>query len=63
MHKDFQILKVSDIVEYKLSNFIHSFLTGTPKLPEILDKLIVKMDSIHIRNTTNKHQVYIKTIN
>ena len=53
MHKEFQILKVSDIVEYKLSKLIHSLLTGTPKLPETLDKLIFKMVSIHTRNITN----------
>ena len=63
MHKEFQILKVSDIVEYKLSKLIHSLLTGTPKLPETLDKLIVRMDSIHTRNTRNKHQVYSKKEN
>ena len=63
MHKEFQILKVSDIVEYKLSKLIHSLLTGTPKLPETLDKLIVKMDSIHTRTTRNKHQVYSKKEN
>ena len=60
MHKDFQILKVPDIVEYKLSKLIHSLLTGTPKLPETLDKLIVKMNSVHTRNTRHKHQVYSK---
>ena len=63
MHKEFQILKVSDIVEYKLSKLIHSLLTGTPKLPETLDKLIVKMDTIHTRTTRNKHQVYSKNEN
>ena len=63
MHKEFQILKVNDIFEYKLSKLIHSLLTGTPKLPETLDKLIVRMDSIHTRNTRNKHQVYSKKEN
>ena len=63
MHKEFQILKVNDIVEYKLSKLMHSLLTGTPKLPETLDKLIVRMNSIHTRNTTNKHQVYNKKEN
>ena len=63
MHKEFQILKISDIVEYKLSKLIHSLLTGTPKLLETLDKLFVKMDSIHIRTTRNKHQVYSRKEN
>ena len=52
---NYQILKVPDIVEYKLSKLIHSLLTGTPKLPETLDKLIVKMNSVHTRNTRHKH--------
>ena len=41
MHKECQILKVSDIVKYKLSKLINSLLSGNPKLPETLDKLIV----------------------
>ena len=60
IHKEFQIQKVSDIVEYKLSKLIHSLLTGTPKLPETLDKRIFKLDSIHTRTTRNKHRVYSK---
>ena len=63
MNKEFQILKVTDIVEYKLSRLIHSLLTGTPTLPETLNKLIVKMDSIHTLTTRNKHQVYSKKEN
>ena len=49
---------VSDLFEYKLSKLIHSLLTCTPKLSEALDKLIVKIDSIHTRTTRNNHQVY-----
>ena len=55
MHKEFQILKVPDMVEYKLSKLIHFLLTGTPKLPETLNKRIARMDSVHTRNTRNKH--------
>ena len=60
MHKEFQILKVNDVIEYKLSKLIHSLLKGTPKLPEVLHKLIIPTDTIHTRNTRHKHQVYSK---
>ena len=56
MHKKFQTLNVTDIVKYKLFKLIHSLLTGTPILPKTLNKLIVRMDSIHARNTRKKHQ-------
>ena len=60
MHKEFQILKVNDVIEYKLSKLIHSLLKGTPRLPEVLHKLIIPTDTIHTRNTRHKHQVYSK---
>ena len=41
MHKVFKILKINDVIEYKLSKFIHSLLKGTPSLPEVLLKLII----------------------
>ena len=58
MHKQFKILKINDIIEYKLSKLIHSLLKGTPRLPEVLHKLIIPTDRIHTRNTRKKHQVY-----
>ena len=42
MHKEFQILKVADIVEYKLSNLTHSLLPGTSKLPKTSTNLLLK---------------------
>ena len=60
MHKEFQILKVPDIIEYKLSKLIHSLLKDSPRLPEVLHKLIIPTERIHTRNTRNKHQVYSK---
>ena len=63
MHKKFQILQVANIVDYKLSKSVNFLLNDTPKLPETLVKLIVRMDSIHTRNTRNKHQVYSKKEN
>ena len=46
--------------KYKLSKLIHSLLKGTPRLPEVLHKLIIPTDTIHTRNTRHKHQVYSK---
>ena len=63
MHKKFQILKVANIVDYKLSKSVNFLLNDTPKLPETLVKLIVRMDSIHTRNTRQKHQLYSKKEN
>ena len=63
MHKDFQILKVADVVEYKLSKLIHSLITGSPKLPEPLQNLIIPINTIHRQNTRNKHQIYSKKEN
>ena len=60
MHKEFQILKVADIVEYKLSKLIHSLVTGSPKLPETLSKLIVPTNKIHTQNTRHRNQIYHK---
>ena len=42
---------------------MHSVLTGTPKLPETLDKLNAQIDSIHTLDERNKHQVYNKKEN
>ena len=42
---------------------MHSLLTGTPELPETLDKLNAQIDSIHTRDARNKHQVYNKKEN
>ena len=58
MHKEYQILKVPDVVEYKLSKLIHSLISGSPKLPEPLQSRIIPMQSVHSRNTRNKYQVY-----
>ena len=33
---------------------------GTPRLIEVLNKLIIPTDTIHTRNTRYKHQVYRK---
>ena len=63
MHKDFQILKVADVVEYKLSKLIHSLITGSPKLPESLQNLIIPINTTHKRNTIKTHQSYNKKEN
>ena len=47
-HKELQILKVPDIIEYKLSKLIHSLLKDSHRLPEVLHKLIIPTESIHI---------------
>ena len=54
MHKEFQILKINDIVAYKLSKLLHTLITGSPKLPEVLDKLIIPTKNVHNRNTRKK---------
>ena len=62
MRKVFQVRKVHDKVEYKLSLLKHSFVTAT-LLPKTLDKLIAKMDFIHNQNTRNGQQDYGKKDN
>ena len=59
-HKELQILKVPDVIEYKLSKLIHSLLKDFSRLPEVLHKLIIPTKSIHTRKTRNKHQGYSK---
>ena len=60
MHKEFQILRVTEVIEYKLSQLIHFPLKGTPSLPEVIHKLIIPTDIIYTRNTRHKHQIYFK---
>ena len=58
MHKECQIHKVNDVLEYKLSKLIHSLLRCICRLPEVLHKLIIPTYMIHNRNTRNNHQIY-----
>ena len=59
MHEEFQILKVPDIIiECKLSKLTHSLLKDSPRLPEVLHKLIIPTESINTRNTKYKNQIY-----
>ena len=41
MHTEYPILQVTDTAEYKLSKLIHSLITDSPRLPEVLCSLIV----------------------
>ena len=47
MHKAFKILKVSDIVEYKLQKCIHS-------IPRSFHGLILRTDNLHSHSTRNR---------
>ena len=60
--RNFLPAKISSlkVVEYKLSKSVNALSTGTPKLPETLDTIIVRMDPIHTRNIRNKDQLYSK---
>ena len=58
MHKEYGILKINDVIEYKQSKIIHSLLTGATKLPAILKKLIIPAKLIHSHNTRNQNSVY-----
>ena len=58
MHKDYEILKVQDVVQYKQSKIIHSLLTGAKRLPIVLKKLIVPTKSIHQYTTRLQNSVY-----
>ena len=58
MHKDYGILKVHDIVQYKQSKIIHSLLTGAKRLPTVLKKLIIPIKNIHAHNTRHTNMVY-----
>ena len=58
MHRDYEILKIQDIVEYKQNKIIHSLLTGAKRLPVVLKKLIVPAKSIHQYRTRRNNSVY-----
>ena len=58
MHKDYGILKIQDIIEYKQSKLIHSLLTGAKRLPKVLKKLIVPVKNIHSHNTRHQNAIY-----
>ena len=58
MHKDYEILKIQDIVQYKQSKIIHSLLTGAKRLPIVLKNLVVPVKSIHQYSTRHKNSVY-----
>jgi len=58
MHKNFSILKIQDIVQYKQSKIIHSLLTGDKKLPPVLKKLIVPSKHMHSYKTRHQNSVY-----
>ena len=51
MHKDYEILKIQDIIRYKQSKVIHSLLTGVKKLQTVLDQLMIPIKNFHSRNT------------
>ena len=54
MHKDYEILKIQDIIQYKQSKIIHSLLTGDKKLPTVLNKLIIPIKNFHPHNTRRR---------
>ena len=58
MHKEYGILKIQDVIEYKQSKIIHSLLTGAKKLPTVLKKLIVPVKNIHTHNTRHQNLIY-----
>ena len=58
MHKEYSILKVKDMIEYKQSKIIHSLLTGATKLPRVLKKLIIPVKNIHTHNTRHQNLIY-----
>ena len=58
MHKNYSILKINDIIQYKQSKIIHSLLTGDKKLPPVLKKLIIPSRTIHTYKTRHQKSVY-----
>ena len=58
MHKEYAILKVKDMIEYKQCKIIHSLLTGAAKLPKVLKKVIVPVKNIHTHNTRHQNLIY-----
>ena len=58
MHKSFKILKVQDIVDYKLNKLIHSLIHNPATVPEALHGLILKTENVHHHGTRNKKYVY-----
>ena len=58
MHRDYEILKIQDMVQYKQSKIIHSLLTGATRLPPVLNKLIVPGKSTHQYATRRQNSVY-----
>ena len=58
MHKNYEILKIQDVIQYKQSKIIHSLLAGAKKLPNVLKKLIVPAITVHTHNTRHQNMVY-----
>ena len=58
MHRDYEILKIQDMVQYKQSKIIHSLLTGATRLPPVLNKLIVPGKSTYKYATRKQNSVY-----
>ena len=58
MHRNYNVLKIQDIVQYKQSKIIHALLTGDKKLPPVMKKLIVPSKNIHSYQTRHQNSIY-----
>ena len=70
MHKEFQILKVNDVIEYKLSKLIHSLLKGTPGYLKSFINLLFQQtlstpatQDINIRSTAKERKSQSENVN
>ena len=51
LHKFFNILKLSDLYRFKVTNLIRSILHDTGRIPEPIRKLVRRRGSVHTHNT------------
>lgn len=58
MHRDYDILKIQDNIQYKQSKIIHYLRTGGTKLPKVLNKLIISIENFDHHNTRRQDLVY-----
>ena len=57
MHKDLQIFKANDVIEYKLSKLIHSF----PRIPPGYPKSFINLSFHQILFTPATKDTYIRS--
>ena len=60
MHKEYKILKVTDIIEYKIQKLIHSILYSPSLIPEPLHSLVRPKRTFHRYQTRTNDHLYVE---